>query len=109
MSHVTWFLASLRQVKGRSTADKPGQVAIVAPFKRPPAPAYARWESLKRSKQGNELLTLARRRGNYVASGIIALAPTGAGQYARVQVRPAHAAGLICRHTLHMGHIHVLP
>ena len=44
-------------------------------------------------------MTLASHRGNYVASGIIVLAPVGMGQYARVRVRPARAAGLICRAT----------
>ena len=44
-------------------------------------------------------MTLASHRGNYVASGIFVLAPVGMGQYARVRVRPARAAGLVCRAT----------
>ena len=44
-------------------------------------------------------MTVASHRGNYVASGIIALAPVGMGQYVLVRVRPARAAGLVCRAT----------
>ena len=44
-------------------------------------------------------MTLASHRGNYVASGIIVLAPVGMGQYTRVRVRSARATGLVCRAT----------
>ena len=42
-------------------------------------------------------MTLATHRGNYVASEIIVQAPIEMRHYARVQVRPARASGLVCR------------